>query len=295
MQVMPNLPVSIIIPTYKDWSRLQLCINALEKQTYDQKLTEIIIVNNAPDQIPDSFYLPVNMRIIAEGKPGSYAARNAALNIAKGEIIGFTDSDCIPDPDWIENAVVHFKNNVNCKRIGGRVKLFYKEQKLNLAEMYEMVYAFKQKAIVQAEGTCVTANMFTYKDVFKHVGVFNDTLMSGGDYEWGRRAFNAGFQIDFVENVTINHPARSDVTELTKKAKRISEISKISAGNMSKIQVVWDFIKMLRPPVKDIARINKEELNFGGKIKVFGLRYYLRVLTATESFRLQLAETAKRE
>ncbi|MGF7038050.1 glycosyltransferase [Mucilaginibacter lappiensis] len=293
---MLNPQVSIIIPTYKDWSRLQLCINALEKQTYDNASTEIIIVNNDPsDQPPKDYHLPANMRIISEAKPGSYAARNAALKIAKGEIIGFTDSDCIPDADWIKNAVIHFQNNVECKRIGGRVKLFYKEQKPNLAEMYEMVYAFRQESVVKREGTSVTANMLTYKALFNDIGLFNDSLMSGGDYEWGKRAFKAGYNINYADNVIVNHPARSEVKELTKKAKRISGISKITANNRSKVQVLWDFVKMLRPPVKDIGRINKEDLNLSGKVQVFGLHYYLRVLTATESFRLQLGKTANRE
>lgn len=51
--------VSIIIPTYRDWERLALCISALDKQTYSKDLFEVIIVNNdAQDQAPSNYYLP---------------------------------------------------------------------------------------------------------------------------------------------------------------------------------------------------------------------------------------------
>lgn len=90
--------VTIIIPAYHDWYRLSLCLNALAKQTYPHNKFEVIIINNdADDQVSADFVLPENCKIIVEEKSGSYAARNTGLKIAKGEIIGFTDSDCIPN------------------------------------------------------------------------------------------------------------------------------------------------------------------------------------------------------
>lgn len=86
---------------------------------------EVIIVNNDPnDSIPLELILPDNMIIINESKPGSYAARNSAMKIAKGNILAFTDSDCIPDKDWLNNAYKYFKNNIS-DRVGGKIDLFY--------------------------------------------------------------------------------------------------------------------------------------------------------------------------
>src|SRR5687767_1234031 len=114
---MSNILVSIIIPTYKDWVPLTLCTDALSKQTFPKEMFEIIIVNNNPnEQTPADFRLPENGKIISEPTPGSYAARNAALKIAKGDIVGFTDSDCIPDENWIKRAVDYFNNNPECSR-----------------------------------------------------------------------------------------------------------------------------------------------------------------------------------
>ena len=97
--------VSVIIPTFHDWNRLQSVIDALKKQTYPKDHLEVIIINNDPEDSPPELDLPDNFRIISESKPGSYAARNKGISAAKGEILAFTDSDCIPYPDWIEQAV----------------------------------------------------------------------------------------------------------------------------------------------------------------------------------------------
>src|SRR5690554_2984846 len=99
------IEISVIIPTYKDWERLALCLQALENQSFKPSNFEIIVINNLPGDLPPAaFKLPKNAVLVDEGKPGSYAARNTGIGMAKGEILAFTDSDCIPHKDWLINA-----------------------------------------------------------------------------------------------------------------------------------------------------------------------------------------------
>jgi len=159
--------ISVIIPTYHDWERLSYCIEALDKQTYLKESFEVIIVNNDPkDQVPRDYYLPLNMTITAEGTSGSYAARNKGISLAKGEIFAFTDSDCIPDTNWLCNAVQFFEKYPEYDRIGGKVALFFSGSQYTLAEAYEIVYAFRQDENVK-KGRSVTANMITKKKGFR--------------------------------------------------------------------------------------------------------------------------------
>ena len=214
--------VSIIIPTYNDWHRLSLCLAALANQSYPKEAFEVIVINNnSKDSMPDGFSLPEGYIVITENKPGSYAARNAGIRIAKGEIIGFTDSDCLPDVDWIQNAVLHFQANKILRRIAGKIQVFSKTPKVTTAEKYDKLYAFRQQRYVAESGTCVTANMFSYKSVFEAVGLFNEDQLSWGDLNWGTKAYKAGYPIDYADNVIVNHPARS-WRELVKKEKRLA-------------------------------------------------------------------------
>jgi glycosyltransferase involved in cell wall biosynthesis len=145
---MSNKFVSVIVPAYNDWARLRLCVDALAAQTYPNEWFDVVIVNNNPnDSAPVGFTLPANFKNITEAKPGSYSARNAGLRIVKGEIIGFTDADCIPGKDWIKNAVAHFEDNPGCSRIAGNLSLFPKGKKATLDKKYDALYTFRQKKI----------------------------------------------------------------------------------------------------------------------------------------------------
>lgn len=280
--------ISIIIPTYKDWERLSLCLNALNNQTIPKDQFEIIVVNNNPsDSPPDQFFFPENCRLIVEKKPGSYAARNSGLQIASGKIIGFTDSDCIPDKDWIKNATLFFSNNKDCSRIAGRIELFYKSNHLTTAELYEKVYAFKQD-FAASIGSCVTGNMFTYKHVFEYIGPFRDDLLSGGDHEWSLRAQKRNFKIVYCENVLIKHPARLKMSELVKKSKRTG-----AYFGKSKMTSTARFFKYLIPPVNSLW--HGTNLLIKERLIVFSVRYYLNFIRGFEELRLSFGKQGERQ
>jgi len=295
---MNSILVSVIIPTYNDWNRLSLCLNALSGQTFSKDGFEVIVVNNNPDDTtPSELAFNDNCKIITENKPGSYAARNAALKIAKGEIIGFTDSDCIPDKNWIKNAVEYLANNSTCSRIAGRIEMFFSSSNPGIAELYDKLYAFNQKRYVEGAGTSVTANTFTYKYVFDKVGYFNNDLMSGGDYSWGTLAQKYGYKIDYVENVVVNHPARETLKDLIKKEKRVGGSQAIFLKkNTSTFDNITAFIKELRPRVRAVKLIfdNEKDLTFKHKLYISLFRHYLLITRAYAKLRVEMGKKANR-
>ncbi|MBF9252537.1 glycosyltransferase [Pontibacter sp. 172403-2] len=229
--------ISIIVPTYHDWERLQLCIQALDKQTYPKELYEVIIVNNdSNDLVPDQYYLPRNFVILSEGKPGSYAARNKGIDLAKGDIYGFTDSDCIPHPNWIENAVKILEKG-NIDRIGGDIELFYQDDSNRTwVELYEVAYGFNQKRMVEVNKGAVTANLFVKKELFDKVGKFDCSKKSGEDIRWNRRANSFGYNLIFAKDVKIDHPARSTFKAL--KNKKLRELGGVLKFDLNRQNIL---------------------------------------------------------
>lgn len=294
---MENKYVSVIIPTYRDWRRLSLCLDALAKQTYPKEMFEVIVINNDPDdKAPEDFLLPENCKVIVEEKPGSYAARNTGLRMAKGEIIGFTDSDCIPDKDWIKNAITYLKNNASCSRIGGNILVFYKSLKPSLIEQYNNVYSFPQKWHVNKDGTCVTANLFTYKYLFDEVGYFNENLLSQGDSQWARLAGKAGYELHYVEDVLVRHPARN-FSELVKKEKRLGGAEGTrSPYKGNKLKSVYKFIGSFRPKKREIdfLAFQGKHLNIATKVSLFTLYNFFEAVRAVERLRVQMGKKPNR-
>jgi len=97
--------VSIIIPVYNVEKYLERCINSLKNQTLEE--IEIILVDQAsPDstqQICDkAAEEDPRIKVIHKDNEGAGKARNAALEVATGEYIGFVDSDDYVDPDMFK-------------------------------------------------------------------------------------------------------------------------------------------------------------------------------------------------
>lgn len=90
--------ISVIIPVYKAEAYLDECIQSVVDQTYSN-LDIILVDDGSPDRCPqicDAWAeKDARIRVIHKPNGGAASARNAGLNIADGEYIGFVDSDDI--------------------------------------------------------------------------------------------------------------------------------------------------------------------------------------------------------
>ncbi len=291
--------VSIIVPTYNDWGTLKKCIIALDHQTYPKDYFEVIIINNNPNNLaPPDIILPGNFKMITEAKPGSYAARNTGLKIAKGEIIGFTDSDCVPDENWIKNAVEYLNKDKTITRVAGKIQILTKSTKPTTVELYNQLWGFPQKGLIHKFGGSVTANLFVYKDVFDTVGGFDEKLMSMGDKYWGMKAQNAGFAISYVEDVIVFHPPRT-LSELIKKEKRHGGVIEEPPAS-NKLQLYLRFVSKFWLKRSDIRFMlgkhsRSKYLPLKHRVAIAFLRHYLLLVRAYESLKVQLGKEPNRE
>jgi glycosyltransferase involved in cell wall biosynthesis len=176
--------VSVIVPTYRDWDRLALLIASLAAQDWPADRLEVIVVNNDPDEAPPAtLQLPANARILTEASKGSYAARNAGLAEARGEIVLFTDSDCVADTGWVREAVAFLEGRPGRSGASAAGSMS-RERHAGDRGRYEAAFAFPQEKYVAA-GWAPTANMGTWAHVLEAVGPFDAAHYSGGDKEWG--------------------------------------------------------------------------------------------------------------
>ena len=102
---MPQPKLSIIVPVYNVEKYLHRCVRSLTAQTLRD--IEIILVD---DSSTDSSYEickqlaaeDSRIKVLHKVNEGAGKARNAALEIAAGEYIGFVDSDDFVEPDMFE-------------------------------------------------------------------------------------------------------------------------------------------------------------------------------------------------
>lgn len=106
--------ISVIVPVYKVEEYLRECLDSILAQTYTN--LEIILVD---DGSPDSCGIicdeyanrDYRIKVIHQQNGGLSAARNAGLDIATGEYIGFVDSDDYPELNMFEELYNNLKSN----------------------------------------------------------------------------------------------------------------------------------------------------------------------------------------
>ena len=90
--------ISVIIPAYNIEDLLEKCVNSVASQDYPKELLQIIVVDDgSTDKTPviaDNLARKYsNVRVIHKTNGGSSSARNAGIEAATGEYLGFVDSD----------------------------------------------------------------------------------------------------------------------------------------------------------------------------------------------------------
>jgi len=102
--------VSVIVCAYNAQRTMDQCLDSLEKLNYPNY--EVIIVNDgSTDATREICEHYDSVRLINQENKGLSAARNVGLSASTGDIIAYTDSDCMADPDWLTYLVARFQSS----------------------------------------------------------------------------------------------------------------------------------------------------------------------------------------
>lgn len=93
---------SVIVPFYNEQLYIERCIRALLDQKFNKNNYELIFIDNASsDRSAEIVRKFQRIKLLSENKKNPYTARNTGLRVATGEIIAFTDADCVVSQDWL--------------------------------------------------------------------------------------------------------------------------------------------------------------------------------------------------
>jgi glycosyltransferase involved in cell wall biosynthesis len=211
--------VSVIVPVYNAEDTIPKLVEALLRQNYPQDFYEIIFVdNNSKDSTPKLIEQCPVIFLQETMIQSSYAARNLGVRESSGEILAFTDSDCIPDPSWIMEGVLTLQKE-KADLAGGPVEFIFSKHK-TAAEIFDSLINLDY-TYWKTHNVWATANLFVKRKVFDSVGEF-PLVKSGGDLQWTGKAVKEGFPLTFASGAVVHHPARG-LNELLRKSLRIGK------------------------------------------------------------------------
>jgi len=290
--------ISVIIPVYNDSRNLSNCLEALGKQTLSKSMYEIVVIDNGSSQdISEVVRAYPGINLCHEYIEGSYSARNKGILNSRGDIIAFTDSDCIPKDTWLEKGLSAVVSKDSLGFIGGRVNYFARdESNITSVELWEILNQYDQEECINIMNFGLTANLFTRRSVMDEVGLFNSDLKSAGDYEWGNRVYEKGLNIYYENEVVVSHPARRTLSELSRKVRRLVG-GRFDTRSINKDEVVKQ-INILKPfaALFDFLK-NKKSSSFNYVnylLKFIFIYLFVKTTAAYELLRLMLGGDPKR-
>jgi len=207
--------VSIIIPVYNDPQGLARCIDVLGKQTYPRDRFELLVVDNGSTDATREVATHPGVTLLQElDVQSSYAARNTGIRHAKGEILAFTDADCLPVPDWLSQGVMAIVGQ-QADLASGNVRFVYSSKRSG-AEIWDSITNMQIEENIAQRNVSKTANLFVRRELFEELGLFPQNLKSGGDVIWTSKATSKGKKLVYQSAAEVAHPARGFIKLLTK-------------------------------------------------------------------------------
>jgi glycosyltransferase involved in cell wall biosynthesis len=197
--------VSVIVPVRDDASRLAACLDALAAQDFPGPVQVVVADNGSSDGSADvARRHPVVDLVVVEPRRGSYAARNAALAVASGDVLAFTDADCVPSSGWLSAGLAAL---ADVDLVAGEVRMAVPSDPPVWA-VWDAAHYLNQERLV-VDGFGATANLFVRRRVFDDVGEFDPALLSSGDLEFGLRATRTGHRLVYSPDAVVSHAPRT--------------------------------------------------------------------------------------
>ena len=211
--------ISVIVPVYNGEADLPELINCLQAQTYPADRVEYLLVDNASRDrtttlleaaVQEAASLGITLRFLQENTiQSSYAARNTGIRAAKGDIFVFTDADCRPQPDWLNEIISPFADSAvgivagEIIAVPGKTLLEKHADRHNvLSQQHTLEHSFCPYG--------QTANLAIRRQVLEQVGLFRPYLTTGGDADicW-RIQRGSDWQLTFAPKAIVQHRHRA--------------------------------------------------------------------------------------
>jgi GT2 family glycosyltransferase len=211
------LTISVVVPVRNAARTLPDCLGALAR--LDPAPTEVLLVDNgSTDRSLELLHaLARNRRtgdvqVLTEPRRGPSAARNTGVRSAKGDVIAFTDADCVPEVAWLHYLAEPFKDPI-VGAVAGRVVA---APASSIPELFSALYTLRladkparQRQWTPWDGGYPTANLAVRRCLLEDVGAFDEQLRIGEDYDLCARLYGRGAEIAYVPAARVAHHHRT--------------------------------------------------------------------------------------
>jgi glycosyltransferase involved in cell wall biosynthesis len=205
----PRPCFSVVIPTRDAAAVIVDCLAALARQSI-ASTGEVIVVDDGStdDTVKVARSLDVPGLLVLENPPrGKSAARNAGLAAARGQIVLFTDADCVPDHDWAERMLAAFGD----ASVAGARGVYRTRQPELVARFVQAEFEEKYRCLARSQarsGGIEFADTYATgyrREILTGLGGFDELFVGAEDAELSFRVVANGYRLVYVADGIVYH------------------------------------------------------------------------------------------
>lgn len=208
--------ISVIVCTYNGARTLDDCLRWLHRLDYPDY--EVLVIDDgSTDDIKGICDRHAGVRHIRQEHGGLSSARNLGASKSTGEILAYTDDDCMPDADWLAHLALAFQRDPEAAAIGGP-NLPPPAETLTQACVTAAPGAPTQVMLDDFEAEHVPGcNLAVLRSAFEAIGGFEERYQcAGDDVDFCWRLQIRGRHIGFTSAAFVWHYRRPTVREYLK-------------------------------------------------------------------------------
>lgn len=244
----PSPEISVVIPVYNGEGTLRRCLDSVMGQDYPGSWEVVVADNASTDATPEILadYPVTRVEALPRGRP---VARNRGIAASRGDWIAFLDADCWAAPDWLRRFLQCVRRG-GWDLAGGEVLLDRPLEDLGPLELHDYVKTFTFAQFVERYHFPCTSSAILRRAVWEQVGGFDERLVNSEDYEWGRRAWRAGFTLGFCSEARAYTDPRATLRSVLEREFRFGYgCAQVGALHGEPEQITWWRPARYRPPL----------------------------------------------
>lgn len=202
--------VSVVVPTYRRPASLARCLEALAALDYPRDRLEVIVVDDGSDTVDPGAHRPLDglaVTLVRAAHGGPAAARNLGATRAQGELVAFTDDDCLPSPGWLR-ALIAAAREGSDEAVGGRTINALPECMGAQASQFilDCVYAHYNAQAHRAR-FFASNNLALPLALFRELGGFDPGFPTSGgeDRDLCDRLVHQGHRLGYAHDAVVHH------------------------------------------------------------------------------------------
>jgi glycosyltransferase involved in cell wall biosynthesis len=211
--------ISVVIPTLNRPGPLAACLKALEVSFPADAETIVVSDGGSKDlgTVVAPFVKSLRLRLVRIENSGPGAARNRGIELARGQIVAFTDDDCRPHPGWLAALAAGVRLSPP-HAVGGATHNGLPENAYaDAAQLVLFLLAAHDRARSGRERFLPSNNFAFPAQALIRVGGFDPRFRTAEDRDLCRRWAQAGFTLGRVSKAVVDHDQSLNLKTFTGK------------------------------------------------------------------------------